>query len=417
MRMPTRHDLVSAFRAATEAADPFRAVEAVLAYENGDVSVAGSVVGQFQPDQISVVGLGKAGPAMADAVAAVTGSTTGIVVSPYDSPCSVPAIRGGHPIPTQASLDAGRAIEGLVSGCPADGLIIAVVSGGGSAAADVLVDGVTLEDLAEVNALLLESGSPIAEINEVRAAISQMKAGGVSDWAGETQIVTLVLSDVVAGGPEFVSSGPTIPSALGVNANRVLDALEAGGRVPDAVRSAASSFVRRRSQRPLVVETVGSAVMATAAAAKYLAAQGFDVRVATSELTGEARDKAREVLTTYEGGVVWVAAGEPTVTVTGPGVGGRSQEAALAAVPMLSESGGIFAAIGTDGIDGPTEAAGAVVDGSTARDLAHGGWDVSAELAANNSHPVLSNVGATVVTGPTGTNVGDVWMWATPPAL
>jgi glycerate 2-kinase len=121
-------------------------------------------------------------------------------------------------------------------------------------------------------------------------------------------------------------------------------------------------------------------------------------------------------LASTDHGVVWVAAGEPTVTLTGDGVGGRSQEAALAAASVLERTGGIFAALGTDGVDGPTNAAGAVVDAATAGAIERAGWDLGDELAANNSHPVLTDVGCTVVTGPTGTNVCDVWMWWTPPS-
>ena len=154
--------------------------------------------------------------------------------------------------------------------------------------------------------------------------------------------------------------------------------------------------------------------MAATAAAEKLRSDGFNVRIATSELVGEARIRVVELLEASEHGVVWVAAGEPTVTLMGAGAGGRSQEAALAAVPVLETTGGIFAALGTDGIDGPTDAAGAIVDGTTGAHIAERGWDAVAELAANNSNPVLSDVGCTVVTGPSGTNVCDVWMWSIP---
>jgi glycerate-2-kinase len=156
--------------------------------------------------------------------------------------------------------------------------------------------------------------------------------------------------------------------------------------------------------------------MSAIAAVDHLRSEGFDAAVATSELVGEARLRVRQLLAESEPGIVWVATGEPTVTIVGTGVGGRSQEAALAAVSLLSGSDGIFAALGTDGIDGPTDAAGAIVDGETAAAIARKGWDAEVELDANNSHTVLADVGYTVVTGPTGTNVCDVWMWSTSPA-
>jgi hydroxypyruvate reductase len=416
MRLPTRAQLEAAFVAAVAAADPFDAVAGSLRYVDGVVHVGGREVGRFRPDQITIVGIGKAAPAMADAVAAETGTTVGLVVSPYEAPCAVSLVLGGHPVPTRESLEAGLAVKEVVSGVADDGLIIAVVSGGGSAAADVAAAGVTLDDLVDLNAAMLGSGMPIEDINQVRAAASDMKAGGVLQWAGSTKVVSLVLCDVVSGGAEFVSSGPTISSDLGSAARHVLDRWGLTDQIPDSVRVAIDRFERAPAWYEVVVETVGSPAMAADAAAENLRAEGFDVRIATSELVGEARTRVVELLTESEPGIVWVAAGEPTVTLMGPGLGGRSQEAALAAVPVLAVSGGVFAALGTDGIDGPTDAAGAVVDGATAVQIERKGWDAEAELASNNSNPVLKDVGCVVVTGPTGTNVCDVWMWAIPAA-
>ncbi len=416
MALPTRAQLESAFAAAVSAADPLDAVARSLTYMDGVVSVGGRAVGTFRPDQITIVGIGKAAPAMADAVAAETGSTAGLVVSPYEAPCAVRLVRGGHPVPTQESLDAGLAIMEVVSGAPDDGLIVAVVSGGGSAAADVLAEAVTLDDLVDVNALMLGSGMPIEDMNEIRAVMSQMKAGGVVEWAGATQVVSLVLSDVVVGGADVVSSGPTIPSDLGTRAQQMMGRWGLADHIPDSVRAAIDGFERSPARYETVVETVGSPAMAADAAADELRAEGFDVQIATFELVGESRTRAVELITASEPGIVWVAAGETTVTLQGTGLGGRSQEAALAAVPALALSGGVFAALGTDGIDGPTDAAGAIVDGATGDEIARKGWDAVAELASNNSNPVLEDVGCVVVTGPTGTNVCDVWMWAKPTA-
>jgi glycerate 2-kinase len=416
MDMPTRDQLESAFGSAVSAADPYRAVSAVLAHDDGVVTVAGRRVGEYRPDQITIVGIGKASPSMADAVSAITGSTSGVVVTPYGTECALQVLRGGHPVPTQASLDAGDALKALVTATPDDGLIVAVISGGGSASVDVLADGVTLADVVSLNAAMLAAGMPIEDINEVRAAMSELKAGGVAVWAGATPIVSLVLSDVVVGGPEFVSSGPTIPSDLGMHARRAIDKWGLADGLSEAAHTAIGSWTETELSGHAMVELVGSPAMAAEAAALSLSDHGFEVRIATAELAGEASVRASDLLADTVHGVVWVAAGEPTVTLTGHGVGGRSQEAALAAASVLERTGGIFAALGTDGVDGPTRAAGAVVDAATADAIERAGWDLDEELAANNSHPVLTDVGCTVVTGPTGTNVCDVWMWWTPPS-
>jgi glycerate 2-kinase len=288
MDMPTRDQLESAFGSAVSAADPYRAVSAVLTHDDGVVTVADRRVGEYRSDQITIVGIGKASPGMADAVSAITGSTSGVVVTPYGTECALQVLTGGHPLPTQASLDAGDVLKRLVTATPDDGLIVAVISGGGSASVDVLADGVTLDDVVSLNAAMLAAGMPIEDINGVRAAMSELKAGGVAVWAGATPIVSLVLSDVVVGGPEFVSSGPTIPSDLGMHARHAVDQWGLVDGLSEAARTAIGSWAATELSGQAVVETVGSPAMAAEAAALSLGDQGFEVRIATSELAGEA---------------------------------------------------------------------------------------------------------------------------------
>ena len=411
MREPTAQDLVDGFRAAVDAAEPGAAVRAALTCVDGVVTVGSDVIGRFDPDHIIVVGIGKAAAAMADAACEITGTRRGIVVTPYSSGSSLPVFVGGHPIPNEASLVAGNALLEVIGGVRSDELVIAVVSGGGSAAAEVLADGVSLSDLQKMNEILVASGAPIEEINQVRAAVSRLKAGGLRSSVAAATVVTLVLSDVVHGGPEMVASGPTIPSALGSMATEIIDAHGLGAKMPEAITDAVRCFVPNESSPDDVVVVVGSSAMAADAAVRSLQNRGINAAIATTGLAGDAEDAVAGLLAVSEPGNVWIAAGETTVNVTGHGVGGRNQHAALAAAVSLAGTGGAFGAFGTDGIDGPTDVAGAVVDGSVVAQATHRGWDVPRELAAHNSNSVLADIGSTVKTGPTGTNVGDLWLW------
>lgn len=411
MKEPSAHDLVEGFRAAVRAAEPGAAVRRSLTYVEGVVSVDGVTIGRFAPDHITVIGVGKAAGAMADAAAQIVGTSRGMVVTPYGVECALPVFVGGHPIPSEASLVAGRALLDTVGALTSEDLVIAVVSGGGSAAAEVLVPEVSLGDLETMNAVLVGSGAPIEEINQVRAAVSQLKAGGLRNAARPATVVTLVLSDVVNGGPELVASGPTITSTLGSRASHILEDHDLVRLLPESVVTSVQRFIPPKVHSEDTVCVVGSPALAAEAAWRYLHDRGFQAQIVTTELTGDVEEVVSELLTGANTGYVSVASGETTVNVTGDGVGGRNQHAALAAAVVLAASDGVFGAFGTDGIDGDTDAAGAIVDGGTVQLAASKGWDVPSELATHNSNGVLSDLGCTIVVGPSGTNVGDVWLW------
>lgn len=412
MRAPTRTTLIEAFDAAIKAVEPGPAVARHLAAVRGTVELDGTDIGSFDPDSITVVGVGKAAASMASAVCDITGARSATVATPYrqGSDPRVTEIIGGHPVPDQGSLIAGNRLTDEVRSADPSGLVVAVVSGGGSAAAEVPVEGVSLEDLQALNNWLLRSGLSIVEMNEVRAAVSQLKAGGLASMT-KAAVITLVLSDVVGAGPHLVASGPTVPSSLGARARSIVAEHQDSGDLPGAIVAAVRNVTPVPSGPEGQVCVIGDPAVAAREASRHLAALGFDTAIATTSMGGESRLVVAELLNASKPGVVWVASGETTVTVSGSGVGGRNQEAALAAMQPLSNTDGVFAALGTDGIDGPTDAAGAVVDGSSLGQAISAGWDVPMELENNNSNPVLDDIGALVMTGPTGTNVCDLWMW------
>jgi len=277
------------------------------------------------------------------------------------------------------------------------------------------IEGVTIDEIAEMNAQLIASGIPIEGINEVRASVSRIKGGRLATATNAERQATLILSDVVGAGPEHVASGPSIGFGLGPAAGTVLEGAGLQSTMPATVVTAADGFVSRESPTYPLYSVIGSPSIAAAAAAENLKSQGFVTSVDTTVLTGEARHEAVALVDRTDPGTITVAAGETTVTIRGAGVGGRNQEAALAAALHIDGEDVLFAAIGTDGVDGPTTAAGAIVDGGSASRANRRGIDLKAALAINDSHSALSALDETVTVGSTGTNVADLWIVARGP--
>lgn len=345
----------------------------------------------------------------------VLGHGRGFVVSAHSADVPYPLCVGSHPLPDASSVRCGRSLVDFVQHTKPSDVVVFLVSGGGSAAVSLPVDGVAVEDLAKMNAELLASGLPIEDINEMRAAVSQIKGGRLGTATTAQRQVTLVLSDVIGVGPEYVASGPSIGFGLGSRARSVLEESGLRAKLPSAVVRVVDEFVRPEVPEVLMHTTIASPAIAAHAAAADLRSSGFDASVATTELVGEAREEAVALAVVTASGTVAVASGETTVTIRGAGSGGRNQEAALAVAIASAGQDVLFAALGTDGIDGPTSAAGAIVDGMTAMRAEELGIDLPAALSDNDSHSALAALGETVVTGPSGTNVADLWIAAKGP--
>lgn len=342
------------------------------------------------------------------------------------------AFAASHPSPNAASVAAGRrALELARESANAGGHLVVLLSGGASALLAAPVDGVTLEDKVATAQALMRAGFAIGELNCVRKHLSQVKGGRLSAAAGNT--VTLAISDVhgpIADDPSVIGSGPTVadPTTF-AQALAIVRGVE---RVPSAVRTHLERGARgdvpetpkpddigleRRSYE--IIGNRQTALEGAAAAAREL---GYAVQVMPEAITGEARDASRKFLLEARQllgrgsapgtGVCILAAGETTVTVVGSGLGGRNQEFALAAVPDVAAFGrtAVLASAGTDGIDGPTDAAGALVDPTTRERARRIGLDWESTLAANDAYHFFRPLGDLVTWGPTGTNVGDVQM-------
>ncbi len=398
--------LKAMFLAAVAAVDPADSVEASLRNRRLDATVG----------PVTVLALGKAAAGMVRGAHRVFGNQlAGVAVLPEaaDLPAGVTALVGSHPIPDGASVVAGEALIAAADRVPADSLVICLISGGGSALAEVPVSGVTIGDLATVNRLLLESGAAIEEVNAVRRRLSQLKGGGLASHIVSPRLLTLAISDVGAAGSETIASGPTVASVSGPSPLRVLEAYRLADAVPAGVVTAIESAVPTTG--PITeVEVIADGAVAAAAAVAEAARMGLTSWHSDRLLAGEASDEACRVIDDARRRAVDVVVhtGETTVAVTGGGVGGRNHEAALAAAIRLDGYTGTFLAAGTDGVDGNTDGAGAVVDAATAATARELGVDPQAYLTRNDSGTFFDKVPGRIVTGPTGTNVADIWLVA-----
>lgn len=431
-------------RAALHAADP---AAAVARHIRGDGPVF--VVGDQRYDlraaaRLFVLSVGKASLRMAQALLAGLGPwadaklAAGLIVAPESLAGAAPAwiqarglrvMAGGHPLPSAGSVRAGQAALDLLRQATPDDLVFCLLSGGGSALLTAPAPGLTLGDLQATTELLLRSGATIHELNAVRKHLDLVKGGGLALAARGAPVISLILSDVPGDPLDVIASGPTAPDPTTfADAWAALDRAQALAPAPDAVRlylqaglvGARPETLKPAAARALPLQhlVVGSNRLAVEAAAQAAAGHGFAPLILTTGLEGEAREVGR-VLAAIAGEVVQhgrpqrapaclVAGGETTVTVRGTGKGGRSQELALAAALSIADLPVGLLSFGTDGIDGPTDAAGAWVDGRTMARSRALGLDPKAALAHNDAYPFFAALGDLVITGPTGTNVNDV---------
>lgn len=369
---------------ALDAADAERATAGVLEREAVDASL--------------VFAVGKAAPAMARAALARCSGAGGLVVTPYPTGEGLGRLRvlsGEHPVPGRASFDAGAEVLAWARALASEE-VLCLVSGGASACLELPRAGVSEAQIVSVTETLLARGAPIAELNTVRSALSALKNGGLLAAMPRAAVTTIVLSDVVSGEPSTVGSGPTIAGRPVLA--RALEILAAYGIAAPAV---AEAPFETRPTRVLVAADNRTVVAAVVEEAER---RGASARAYGAILEGEARD-AGEALYGSAGSSILVAGGEPTVRVTGHGRGGRAQELVLGAARAFR--GGLVLAFGTDGIDGSSDAAGALFDEAVLADR----LEIEAALAANDADRFFRERRARIVTGATGTNVADIALY------
>ena len=445
MRIGVRQPQVRALltrllKAGLNAVDPAQAVRR-------SVRRVGTIIqiGRHQYDlrdyaRVVAVGAGKASARMGTALEALLGTrlATGLVVVKYGH--SVPTrmievVEAGHPIPDRAGQKGGTRLLRLVRGLDPNDLLFVLLSGGASGLLPAPAPGLTLADKQKTTQFLIRSGATIQEINTVRKHLSAIKGGRLAA-ATPARVVSLILSDVMGDDLGAIGSGPTAPDQTTyVDACRILRRYRLWAHVPARVRARLVQGVRgiheetpkpgsslfRRVQNQIIGNN-GAAVEAVAQAARR---SGFRPLVLSTSLIGEAKEAAkvfgaiaREIVTSgrpVRRPACIIAGGELTVTVRGRGQGGRTQEFGLAAALDIAGLPKVWiAAFATDGTDGPTDAAGAVVDGQTVTRAQRVGLIPHEVLLDNNAYPFFKKVGGHIITGPTGTNVNDLYLLIAP---
>jgi len=431
-RLPQAEAVLRILTAALQSADPARAVRRHLRRDGDQLRVDDRAFDLRQYRRVILIGAGKASLAMATAVAELLSDrlTGGAIIvkgdppSPHLTACpQVALLPGDHPLPSARSVRSTTQVLSWVRNAGEDDLILFVLSGGGSALLTAPVAGVSLPDLQALTEMLLVSGARIDEINLLRRQLDRVKGGGLAALAAPATLITLILSDVVGSPLEAIASGPTVPDpTTAADALALLERYALRERVSPAVLAC---LERQTSAKPtpgyehVINCLVGDNAQAAHAAVVQARKEGFHAALLTTFLQGEAREAGG-----FLGAVLrqmalsgdplprpacLVVGGETTVTLRGDGLGGRNQEVALAAAPLLDGlSAVLLVTLATDGEDGPTDAAGAAVDGSTLARARALGLSAETYLQRNDSYCFFTDLGDLIRTGPTGTNVNDL---------
>jgi glycerate 2-kinase len=417
--------------AALQAADPAEAVRRHVRLNGNQLIAAGRRYRLNAYRNVYVVGAGKAGAKMAQAVERLLGKriTGGLLNVKYGHVARLRRIElneCGHPVPDRNGESGARRIAQIAQEAGADDLLICLISGGASALLPLPTPPITLKEKQETTRLLLDCGADIHEMNCVRKHISQLKGGQLARLAYPATVLTLILSDVIGDDLDVIGSGPTVPDrATFADARAILEKYGILDKVPAAVRDRLSANAPETPKpgdkifdrvQNLIV---GSNWLAVDAAAREARALRYRTMVLSTSIEGETRDVARmhaaiakEIRATgrpVKPPACVISGGETTVTIRGKGLGGRNQEFALAAaLDIAGLKNVVILSAGTDGTDGPTDAAGAIADGTTISRARAAGLDAAKSLANNDSYHFFVLLGDLIKTGPTGTNVADI---------
>ena len=432
-----REHAMQIFRAGLRAVDPVEAIKRHTRLEKDLLIIGDRQINLNDYNRILVVGAGKATAPMAKAVEDLLGDriSEGVVVVKDEHGLPLKKIKvceASHPVPDKRGVQGTEEILSLVENAGERDLIICLISGGGSALLIAPVREISLEDKQNATKLLLACGATIHEINTVRKHLSRAKGGRFAQMANPATITSLILSDVVGDDLDVIASGPTVPdSSTFQNAEQILK----GYGIWDQLASSVRSYIEKgssgqiedtpKSDNPAFLKCsqvlVGTNLHALKAAGEAAESLGYRTLILSSKVEGEAREVARfytavakEIIESnypMEPPVCVLAGGETTVTIRGDGLGGRNQEFALAAALMIKELDNLVVLSGgTDGTDGPTDAAGAIADGATVARALEKGLDPKDYLKRNDSYNLFQKLEDLLITGPTRTNVMDMYM-------
>ena len=423
------------FQAGLDAVAPGRAIARHCHRRGHHLTMGSNIYDLSEFKKVFVVGGGKAGAAMAEGLEAICGDriSDGIINVKYGHLTKlnrIKTVEAGHPVPDSNGAKGAQAILGMAESATAEDLVICLISGGGSALMPLPARGLSLADKQKTTGVLLKCGATIHEINTIRKHLSNIKGGMLARAASPATLVSLILSDVVGDDLDVIASGPCVPDSstydhcmaiiTGYNIEgdlpeTVVRHLKSGrsGQIPETPKTGDPAF---ENSRNLIIGRNMDAVTAAKSAAENL---GYPTLILSSMIQGETRDVAcvhgaiaREIVKTgnpMSPPLCILSGGETTVTIKGKGLGGRNQEFALAAAMDIAgyETITILSG-GTDGTDGPTDAAGAVADGTTVSRATALGMNPRQYLADNDAYHFFEGLGNLIKTGPTNTNVMDL---------
>lgn len=430
-----RRNALSILRFSIKACDPFYAIKKRIKLKSGKLWVDGFSYDLRSIQRIFIIGAGKASARMAQALEEILGEkiSSGIVITKKGYGVllkKVELVEGGHPLPDRYGWQATREILRLLSRTNRDDLVIFLLSGGGSALLVSPIPGISLRDKIKLTDQLLRCGADIKEINAIRKHISQVKGGKLAEKAQPARVLSLILSDVIGDRLDSIASGPTAPDGTTFSdCLKIIAKYKLRNEIPPSIYS----HLKKGAQGE-IEETpkpgdrifkrvknviIGSNRMALEAAKKRAEDLGFNVLTLPRPVAGDTTRAARRHVNLVKQIKIQknpvsppactISGGETTVKVKGKGLGGRNQEFALVgAVGIEGMKNVAFLSAGTDGTDGPTDAAGAICDGDTIKRALKKGLDPKRYLDENDSYHFFQHLGDLIITGPTHTNVMDV---------
>jgi glycerate 2-kinase len=403
-----------------------------------------SIYRQNNSEKLFLVGFGKAACQMARAVEDFAEGLieNGILITKYGHSISqesritskeskIKIYEAGHPLPDENGLAATKEIMDLAKGLDENSLLLCLISGGGSALFVSPYNDVSLDDKKKTTELLLKAGADIEELNAVRKHISAVKGGRLAEIVYPARIISLILSDVIGDKLDVIASGPTSPDKTTFgDALEVIERYNLSSRLPQKVleilRNGASASIRETPKEGncifdrvenIIIGSNRKALKAAKMQAEFL---GFKTEILSSEISGEAREVGKSIAKeamkakntsriNCNNAICFISGGETTVTVRGTGLGGRNMELALSFAMEIEDTDGItLLSAGTDGTDGPTDAAGAIVNSETMKTARANGLDPVKYLENNDSYNFFKQIDGLFITGPTGTNVMDI---------
>ena len=428
--MEIEHIIQELINSALNAVKPANFIPDMIRLEQGVLKIRGNHYDLDQYAHIYVAAIGKAAIGMTEALDKIIHPyvTEGIILTKHIPPSCVLSspyriLRGGHPVPTSESINGAKAILGMLDKARSDDLVLFLISGGGSALMTDPIEGISLDTYQNFCSAILGCGADIREFNILRKHLDGVKGGRLAQHAAPARQITIILSDVVGSDPDVIASGPTVPDFSSYNdALAILDRYSGKACFPEKIRE-----IIKRGCEGQLPETLKQNDPAFASSDIFLAAEnrtaayaaaakgtelGFSSQVLTTRLTGEA-SAVGAILPAFfsELGApgLLILGGETTVSLKGNGLGGRNLETALAAVrPMAAYPGCVLATLATDGEDGPTDAAGAIVTSQTLQNSLSYGISPESFLQCNDSYHFFEKTGSLFKPGVSGTNVNDL---------